>query len=215
VIDYQKLDTFRASVTKYKFIAHFQARFLVHDDGLTFAGPPTVLQADVEVGQTRNPCGDIIGVPCPVPAQTGPATTSVPVVPTSNQRLTMIADASPDADAVRAFDALTAAGVVDFEVWENVGCRIRFWANGGTSPDLTFQPFPSYYVYRNGGLVSVTPQVPIRDHFYGPADANYPVYPFGQVSWTGAAGVPIPDSRCGNAVSPADSTARVPAYTIP
>jgi hypothetical protein len=213
VIGYAKVDAYRASVTRYKFIAHLQIKYVKASDNDTFAVPPTVLHEQIDVGSTKNPCGPIMGALDVIAAQTGPATTLNASV-TSN-RVTLIADASPDVKAVRAFDALTAAGVVDWEVWENVGCRIIFRANGDTSPELTFQPFPSFYLYKNGALDTITFQVPIKDHFYGPGDTNYPVYPFGQESWSGAAQVPIPDSRCGDAESQPATSARTPEYTIP
>ena len=224
VIDQQKVQQFFVQTTKYKVFAQLQIRYLVDLPGQRFKEPPIFLRWPTAVGETRNPCGFSPIIPPfvdPIPAQTGPATTPLPVISPQSKRVSLIVDGSPDAPAVRAFDTLMGVGVLESQFWENVGARITFQWNGGTSPELVYSPFPSFYVYRNGLQVSVIPQVPVKDHFYGPGDANYPVYPFGTVvcptcpASSCAIFFAIPDSRCGDAASPAHPSARIPPYTVP
>jgi hypothetical protein len=82
-------------------------------------------------------------------------------------RVASINDGSPDCDAVKAFNTLTGENVSNPVFWENIGTKITFWANGGPSPQLVLQPYPTYYEFRNGRLVNTYPQASTpRANFY-------------------------------------------------
>jgi len=214
-IDYQKVAAYREEKTRYKVFVHLQIRYLMEPEANGFKEAPAILHDKVEVGSTKNPCRGVLDWLDVVEGQTGPGTTPTAHVSPTNSRVSLIADASPDAAAVRAFDTLTAVGVAVWEVWESVGCRITFQPNGLTTPDIVLQPYPSFFEYHNGVLTSVVPQTPTTTgHFYGPGDANYPVYPFGTADCF-ATFANIPSSRCGDAASPAEPTARIPEYVVP
>lgn len=95
---------------------------------------------------------------------------------------------------------------------ESIGTQIRFILQGQTSPEIRTQPYPTYYVFTNGELTDTITQAPMPELNF----ANFP-YPFGAVPCDhGPYGI-TPQGRCGDAILPADNSARVPPslYTVP
>src|SRR5207249_241439 len=84
---------------------------------------------------------------------------------------------------------------------ENIGSKITFRVDGGTEPELTLQPYPTYYEYHNGMLVHTyrqagDPRANFNDH----------PYPFGTVPSIRTGGT-TPGGRDGDAESEADPSA--------
>jgi Glucodextranase, domain B/Carboxypeptidase regulatory-like domain len=208
--DDNKVSTFLADPTNFKLFNRFQVKFRV--SGGTFNGSPTVLRQQTGIGTTHNPCGTVLGFLGLFPGQSGPANGPPQVTSPGNDRVSLINDGSPDSGAIRAFDTLTGkdlpAGTTAV-FWENIGTRIGFTASGGPTASVVVQPYPTYYEYHNGTLVKTTPQAatPLGNFLTNP-------YPFGTVSCLGLGGL-TPGGRCGDASSPADSSARVPTFTLP
>ncbi len=209
--DDNKVANFVGTPTNFKLFNRFQVKFRVGPGG-TFNGTPIVLHQQTGIGTTKNPCGAIAGFFGLFAGQAGPANGPPPVASPTNTRDSVINDGSPDDKAIRAFDTLTGkdlpAGVTAV-FWENIGTRISFNAGGGPAPNVVVQPYPTYYEYHNGKLVTTTPQAasPLGNFQTNP-------YPFGTVACLGLGGI-TPGGRCGDASSPADPSARVPQFTVP
>ncbi|NKB24258.1 MAG: hypothetical protein GKR87_07770 [Kiritimatiellae bacterium] len=135
----------------------------------------------------------------------GPANGPPSILSSSPSRVSLINDGSSDAAGIRVFNTLKGKGLpagVTPVFWENIGSRIKFIFNGGPTPTVTLQPYPTYFEYRNGRHVITMPQAPT------------PAANFGTVPCTGLGGV-TPGGRCGNASLPPAASARIPAYTLP
>jgi hypothetical protein len=193
--------------TNYKLFSRLQIRYLADTVGFTAA--PEILQAMTSLGSTTNPCGAFWPAPGILDSQVGP--NNGPPANLGPRTVSMINDGSPDAGAIRAFNTLTGNGVTPALFWENIGSSIRFRFDSGTGPAaVVLQPYPTYYVYRNGKLDAVTPQAasPTGNFVTNP-------YPFGTVPCGGVLFPGItPGGRCGDAVSPADLSARTPNYIV-
>lgn len=209
-ISYDKVSQFADSVTYYKLWNHFQIKFRADDRG--FKEPPTVLRAEVRIGHTKNPCGTLAGFLDIFPGQAGPADG---LRFSDYHHASLINDGSPDAGAVSAFNVLMSKDLprrFPPVFWEDIGSKIEFWFDGGTSPVIVAQPYPTYFEYRNGRLVNQVPQAPVPR-----ANFRQNPYPFGLV-WCWHSKVPpvfTPGGRCGDATLPADPTARTPLYVRP
>jgi hypothetical protein len=208
--DDTKVANFTADPTQFKLFNRFQVKFRVA--GGAFNGSPIVLHQQTGIGTTHNPCGTVLGFLGLFPGQSGPANGPPQTTNVGNTRVSQINDGSPDAGAIRAFDTLTGKDLppgTTAVFWENIGTRISFSAGGGPTASVVVQPYPTYYEYHNGTLVNTTPQAasPLGNFQTNP-------YPFGTVSCLGVGGL-TPGGRCGDASSPADSSARVPTYTLP
>ncbi len=201
--DESEVSAFYGLKTNYKLFNRLQIKYL--DGGV----PQVVRPPTTGIGDTTNPCGPWWPALAVYPGQSGDAN-GPPAIVLSN-RVTLINDGSPDAGAIRAFNTLTGNGVTGTPVfWENIGSKIQFWLNGATSGTITVQPYPTYYVYRNGKRVTTIPQAaqPIGNFVTNP-------YPFGTVECSTPLRGTTPGGRCGDAESPADSSARVPPYIVP
>ncbi len=203
-ISYGEVFQFIVSFTSYKLFNHFQIKFQA--DGFGFKVPPAILHAEASIGSTESPCG--LG---DFPGQPGPAN-GPPSRLTTNQRATLINDGSPDSSAIRAFNTLTGKDLppgVTAVFWEDIGSKIEFRFDGGATPTVVMQPYPTYYEYRNGRFFNRVSQAPSpRGNF------QLNPYPFGTVSCPGPGGI-TPGGRCGDASAPADASARTPPYTQP
>jgi hypothetical protein len=205
--DENKVANFVNQTSSYKLFSRFQVKFrLAADD--TFAVPPTVLHQQTAIGSGSSFCG----VGPMAPGQAGPANAGSPVLNPNNKIISLIADGSPDAATIRAFNTLTAKDVAPGTTpvfWEDFGAKITFTWGSPTAQAFAVQPYPTYYEYRNGKLVHEKLQAlsPLEQFQPNP-------YPFGTVPCSGAGGV-TPGGRCGNATLPAEPSARVPTYTQP
>ena len=208
-LDWGEVGAFVNTATNYKLFNRLQIKFLKDTSG--FKGSPIVLQQATAIGTTVNPCGPSTIPPAPtiMPGQAGPANGPPTIISTSNTRVTLINDGSPDAAGIRIFNTLTGNGVPAPLFWENIGSKITFRYDGGTAPQIVVQPYPTYYDYRNGTQVGTVPQAasPLNNFLLNP-------YPFGTV-WCSYITGTTPGGRCGDASSPADSSARIPAYIVP
>jgi len=209
-LDEAEVTGFAATPTNYKLFSRLQVAYVLNGTSLS---QPTILQSRTETGETVNPCGAIVGFLGSFPGQVGPADFQFLLVG-NNQRIVTINDGSPDTGAIRAFNTLTAKDLPPGQApvfWENIGSKITFTANSGTSPTIVMQPYPTYYVYRNGTLVNIVPQAATPN-----ANFNGLAYPFGTVSCIGVWGV-TPGGRCGDAASPPAPSARIPPsqYVVP
>jgi hypothetical protein len=201
---------FVGTPTNYKLFNRLQIKYLVNATG-GFKGAPTILQATTSIGHTENPCGAVLGLAFGIlPGQAGP--NNGPPATVGPTFVSIRNDGSPDAGAIRAFDTLEGKDLppgVTPVFWENIGSNVRFDAGGGTAPTLTVQPYPTYYEFHNGMLVTTIPQAasPLGDFVTNP-------YPFGTVPCTRLGGT-TPGGRCGDASLPRAASARIPPYTIP
>lgn len=207
--DEGKVSNFLSDATNFKLFNRLQVKFRV--SGGAFNGTPTVLHQKTAIGTTHNPCGTVLGFLGLFPGQSGPNNGPPYAMSSAGDRISLINDGSPDSGAIRAFDTLTGKDLPSGSTsifWENIGTRISFTASGPT-PTVVVQPYPTYYEYHNGTLVNTTPQAgsPLGNFNTNP-------YPFGTVSCIGVGGI-TPGGRCGDASSPADSSARIPTYTLP
>jgi hypothetical protein len=203
-IDEAEVASFKAEKTNYKLFSRLQLKYTT--------GSLDVLKADTGIGETRNPCGPVFGsYPGRFTGQAGHV--NGPPVNQFSTRLFLINDGSPDAGAIRAFNTLTGKSVPQGwtpTFWENIGSKITFERTGGsTAPTLVVQPYPTYYVYQNGRFANTFSQAatPKGNFWTNP-------YPFGTVECWGDGGL-TPGGRCGNATSPADTSAQTPTYVLP
>jgi hypothetical protein len=210
--DENKVSAFINTATNYKLYNRFQIKYRVGANG-GFNGAPTILHQDTRIGTTKNPCGSLIfGIIGTFGGQSGPKNGPPPATPGGNSRITLVNDGSPDTGAIRAFNTLTGkdlpAGATAV-FWENIGTKISFSIANGATPAVVLQPYPTYYEYRNGTLVSTRPQAasPLGNFATNP-------FPFGTVPCLGLGGI-TPGGRCGNASSTADPSARTPPYVVP
>jgi hypothetical protein len=209
-ISYDKVSQFADSVTFYKLWNHFQIKFRA--DGRGFKEAPTILRAEVRIGHTKNPCGSVAGFLGIFPGQAGPANG---LHFSDYHHASLINDGSPDAGAVSAFNVLMSKELpqtVPPVFWEDIGSKIEFWFDRGTSPVIVAQPYPTYFEYRNGRLVNQVQQAPVPR-----ANFRQNAYPFGTVlCWHSKVTLDFtPGGRCGDATLPADPTARIPLYVRP
>jgi hypothetical protein len=197
-----------------------QAKFRVN--GSQVFGVQRLRGSSPAVGQTPNPCG----YTPTFDGQVGPANSNGgPLSAINGGNISQINDGSPDAAPVKAFNTLTGKNVSSFSspvFWENIGSRITFSVNGGTSPQVIVQPYPTYYQYRNGTLVSKFPEAlsPFLNFNFSP-------YPSGTVTCLLVSPVPdvngnfpinvTPGGRCGDQVTPPDVSviAPAPSYVQP
>jgi hypothetical protein len=200
-IDFEKLNSYTNVRTNYKLFNLFQVRYLANEGGFTV--PPFVLIQSWVIGTTMDP---IMGAP--TQGQSGPHNGDRQA---TAQSIWAINEGSPPAAGILAFNTLMGNAVPrNPTFWENIGSRIKFSYDNGTEPIVTVQAYPTFYVYHNGRLVSINPQAPQpSDHFY-----RNP-YPFGIVPCDGSTAfgsIPHPHGggRCGNAVAPEESSARIP-----
>ena len=194
--------------TNYKLVNRLQVKF--RSAGSGFNGPPTILNGPVpSIGTTINPCGYTVTFA----GQIGPANGSLPIY--EGTRMSQINDGSPDSKAVRAFNTLEGKDVTNAVFWENIGSRITFSFDGGPTPQVVLQPYPTYYEYHNGALVHEYPEAgqPVLNFNPNP-------YPSGTVPCTiisplDSVGRTTPGGRCGDQASPPDPSARTPSYVQP
>jgi len=201
-----EVGAFLGTRTNFKLFNRLQIKYTVGPTG--FKGTPKIIQQATAIGDTKNPCGSVLGFLDIFPGQAGPRNGPPPVI--MADRVSLINDGSPDTGAIRAFNTLTGKGVPSPVFWENIGSQVRFTSVGGPSPATTLvQPYPTYYEYRNGRRVNVTPQAatPLAHFYTNP-------YPFGTASCTLLGGT-TPGGRCGDASSPPHPTARTPAFIAP
>jgi hypothetical protein len=195
--------------TNYKLFNRFQVRYVPYSGG--FGWGPSVLKDNVLTGETVNPCGPCLSYLTIFPSRQGPHNGDR-TVRASPARISKINDGSPDAGAISAFNTLMGKdlppGVTPL-FWESIGSRLTFRYDGGFAPEIVVQAYPTYYVYANGTLVSMSVQAgtPGAHFFTNP-------YPFGTVNCIRYGGI-TPGGRCGDAVSPEDPSARIPPFTLP
>jgi len=163
------------------------------------------LQLSVK-GLTKNPCGSLAGFADIFDTQQGYADMKTF---SQTENFGQISDGSPDAAAIRAFNMLTGKDVpagMTAKFWENVGSQISFPVAFGQGGKWVLQPYPTFFIFRNGELVDIRKQAaaPI-DHFYPNP------YPFGNVP-CGLLELVTPGGRCGDAQSPPAPGSRVPPY---
>jgi hypothetical protein len=207
MISNSKVAAYQAVLTNYKLFNRLQVRFRTW--ATEFNGARVVLQQAVGIGTTHSPIS-----PPPAtllfPGQAGPANSKYTAfVGGPVDHVSLINDGSPTKAGINAYNDLSG-NLASPVLWENIGSEILFTWNGGTAPTTKVQPYPTYYVYRNGTLVSTFAQAP------SPL-ANFAVnpYPFGTVT-SGTPPNTVPGGRNGDATSPADLTARIPpsGYTL-
>jgi hypothetical protein len=209
--DEGKVSGFIGTTTNYKLYNRFQIKYRVAAGG-GFNGAPTILHQDTRIGTTKNPCGSVLGLLGTFDGQSGPNNGPPPASPAGGTRVTLINDGSPDSGAIRAFNTLTGKDLppgTTAVFWENIGTKISFSVGNGTAPTVVLQPYPTYYEYRNGTLVSTRPQAPSPLGNF----ATNP-YPFGTAICIGLGGI-TPGGRCGYATGAPEPSARVPPYTVP
>jgi Glucodextranase, domain B len=210
--DENKVSNFINTATNFKLYNRFQIKFRVGPGG-TFQGGPTILHQDTRIGTTKNPCGSLVfGIIGTFAGQAGPNNGPPPATPAGNSRMSLINDGSPDSGAIRAFNTLTGKDLppgTTAVFWEDIGTRISFSVGSGSMPTVVLQPYPTYYEFHNGTLVSTRPQAasPLGNFATNP-------YPFGTVSCLGLGGI-TPGGRCGYATGAAEPSARVPTFTVP
>ncbi len=122
----------------------------------------------------------------------------------SATRISRINDGSPDDKPIRAFNTLTnPLGIY----WENIGAQIRLTSQNEVQ--VIQQPYPTYYLYRNGRRVAMFPQAaqPLGNFNRAP-------HPFGTVPTIRSLGT-VPAGRNGDASSAPDASANNPRYIIP
>jgi hypothetical protein len=201
--DEVKVANFLAQGSNYKLFNRFQVRWRIGSDPTKFLITPIATRPKTAaVGATVDPCHSPLPPPQP---QSGPANQSS--IATSSQ-ISMVNDGSPDEIAVRAFNTLSGRNVASPVFWENIGSRITFAPTGAFSGLQVMQPYPSYNIYVNGTYTGTRAQAsdPFQQFVVNP-------YPFGTVSCTRACGI-TPGGRCGDAVSPAEVTARTPPFVV-
>ena len=207
-----KVTSFTANhSTSYKVLNRLQIKYRVSADGERLNGDPIIEHSASSygartVGMTPNPCTGIAGFLTTFDTQQGFADMKTV---TQTDTFEQINDGSPDAKAIRAFNTLTGKDVPPGQTakfWENVGSQIAFPVMFGQVGKFVTQPYPTFYLYRNGELENVRKQAP------NPIDHFYPnPYPFGNVS-CGFFELVTPGGRCGDAVSPPAPGSRVPPY---
>jgi len=227
--DPNKVSEFTGVRTNYKLVNRFQVKMRVttpQSGAPYFTAAPTVLQGQNMqlIGTTVNPCGAVVGQFLGLfPGQSGPRNglqVSSPATgaPQFNSSISIINDGSHDANAIEAFNTLAslgatapvlaALGTTAPVFWESIGSRITFSAAGGTtpitSPQVTVQAYPTYYVYVNGKQTTTYPEASNPTSQFEPKP-----YPFGTVSCPRLFGI-VPGGRCGDAVSQPDPTALIP-----
>jgi len=207
-INYARVNLFRSSNTNYKLFNHLQVRYRIGQNG--FAGTPTAIHATTSIGHTPSPIGTIFGFPGPAVGQIGPNNGPPHVLPPpGNHRISLINDGSPPANAIRAFNTLAGQGVASPVYWENIIFQIRFTWQGGVSATILVQPYPTYYIYRNGRHVNTIAQAasPLGNFAPNP-------YPFGTVNCIRPGGI-TPGGRCGNATATPHASSRIVPVMIP
>jgi hypothetical protein len=208
----EKVSNFIANhTTSYKVLNRLQLEYRVSEDGFAFNGAPKIRHSASAygprtVGLTKNPCGAVFGFGEIFDTQQGYADMKTF---SQTENFGQISDGSPDAAAIRAFNTLTGKDVPEgmtAKFWENVGSQIAFPVAFGQGGKWILQPYPTFFIYRNGELVDVIKQAaaPI-DHFYPNP------YPFGNVP-CGMLELITPGGRCGDAQSPPAPGSRVPPY---
>lgn len=202
VIQYSKLLEY-AGDAEYKLLNHFQVKYLVQNG--KFDGTPVAIRSEAFIGATVDPF--VLSPAELFSTQIGPANGRTSVS-TDNTHIFHMNDGSPEAPAIRAFNTLMALDVSSPQFWENIGSKITFTCGNTTPDDLIRQNYPTYWVYQNGIHTVTWPEYASpKDEFC--ADP----YPFGTATTFGL--VSLQGGRNGDAASPADSTARIPAYVIP
>jgi hypothetical protein len=92
--------------------------------------------------------------------------------------------------------------------------KITFTVDGGPSPPITLQAYPTYYEYHNGAFVHEYPEAPtpFLNFFANPFPSGTvlcsKIQPDGSIQIT-------PGGRCGDQASSPDVTARIPSYVQP
>lgn len=214
-IDEDEVNNFRDTRTNYKLFNRLQIKYRPFGSG--FREPRVIKGFKTAIGTTENPCHEFVFlgftiVPGLFPGQRGPADNKVLI---DLSRVASINDGSPDDGAVRAFNTLTGKDLPEGQTpvfWEDIGSQIKFKLDGSTSPEVIVQPYPTYFIYKNGRFAPpAIPQAltPLGNFQQDP-------YPFGKVHCSvlfGIFGV-TPGGRCGDATNP-NSSARTPDYVKP
>lgn len=208
----EKVNNFIANhTTSYKVLNRLRIRYRVSADGFSFKEDPVIEKsASVygarTVGLTKNPCGAVLGFGDIFETQQGFADMKTVK---DEENFGQISDGSPDALAINAFNTLTGKDLPSGQTpvfWEDVGSQIAFPVQFGERGKFILQPFPTFFMFRNGELIDVREQAarPI-DHFYPNP------YPFGTVP-CGHFELTVPGGRCGDAKSPPAPGSRVPPF---
>ena len=174
--------------SNYKMLNHFQVKFLLAPVNRGF-GSVWAVEQQTQRGMTTNP---INFGPSTIDSQSGPADSrnGMLVFP---DRVTSIADVSPDPPAVSLFNYIESGysntacdrtpPPMPPKLWTDVGCAITFRWDGGTQGSYISTSFPTFLYYRNGVYLQEGPQLAEpRDYF-----VTTPPWPFGR-SETGMRG---------------------------
>jgi hypothetical protein len=205
-----KVANFLFFTTNYKLFNRFQVKYRVFLDGSGFNGTPVILQgAPPSIGSTNNPCG----ITPQVDGQAGPS--NALVATTAPGTISQINDGSPDQIAVAAFNTLTGKDTNPAVFWENIGTKISFSYNYGTNPLLALQPYPDYYVYQNGRMVSERPEASSPILNFNPAPFPSGTVPCEYNPYPDQPADPslyliTPGGRCGMQSLPPDPSVRLP-----
>jgi len=203
--DESKISDYLSNPHRFKLFNRLQVRFLVDtgDEGsVAIRLPLTVLHRDARIGVTLNPFGRVLNFLDEFPGQAGPFNDRLKVGD-DRRHIAHINDGSPDSDAIKAFDTLTATDLPSGATpvwWENIGSQIRFRMseNMGATAFILTANYPTYYIYTNGRRTSISLQAASELEHLQPDP-----YPFG------------PGGRSGDASSPPANGARRPPWTIP
>jgi hypothetical protein len=134
---------------------------------------------------------------------------------TNSVREAQINDGSRDSGAVRAFNTLEGKDVSSPVFWENIGSNITFSPNGGTSPQLVLQPYPTYYEFHNGTFVTQYPEAALPLLNFNPNPYPSGTVPCQITSPLDSQTRVTPGGRCGDQASAPDVSARTPSYVQP
>jgi hypothetical protein len=204
-IDESKVDAFVSAGTNYKMFNRSQIKYTLSLSGDGFDVAPTTIHADARIGITTNPL--------PLPPSTFPGQQAY-----LNGRsgaspgggfYFSVNDGSPDVAGIRIFNNLMARNLPGSETpkyWEDIGSQIRFRADGNPAGEVITQPYPTYYIYRNGRFQQdatvVQPLTPDGHFYINP-------FPFGLNACGG-----LPAGRCGEATYIPDPSAPIRPYVV-
>jgi hypothetical protein len=210
-VDESEVSQFTAALKGFKMFNRLQVTYRLKDG--KFNGAPKVLKRSTFIGTTANPCGSVLTFLAEFEGQK--ALLDGRLAPEADS-ISLVNDGSPDKDAIAAFNTLTGKDMPPDRTpvfWEDIGSRVQFSVASGVAAEVTLQPYPTYYEYRNGHHVDTTAQAQTPlDNF------NEAPHPFGTVvcDHSNFGGI-TPGGRCGDARLKADVSARIPPsrYTCP
>lgn len=205
LMDERRLLSFRGNRSNYKLLSRFQIKYRVKNG--KFTEQPIVRNILATTGVTPNACK---ATEIPLSGQAGPSNTDKQPLVLSD-RAYIINDGSPNAKELRALNTLTGKDLPANTVprfWENIGSRITFSVSDGSAPKIITQPYPTYFVYRNGRLSRSDSCA--QPHTLNPNLQTNP-YPSGTVHCSCPGGI-TPGGRCGDASSSPSPGARKPDY---